>query len=137
MSFVYKVIVLIIIYDSFTSCIGNVYGKPRPIDVEIVIPTYSGHDSLGSIIHLKPAYTTGLALLREKYPTFQISNRFLIDPNHNNCYDVADNVQNMLAKWYYTEREISKNNRTIIPVIITPGKLINNKHIGQSITLIN
>jgi hypothetical protein len=90
----------------------------RLIDIEIVTPAYFGLDSLASTSYLHPAFTTGLAGLRQKYPQFNVSHRFLTDVNASTCPGQQATVQDILSRWYYQE---SRN--TSIPVILTAGEL--------------
>jgi hypothetical protein len=89
----------------------------RLIDIEIVTPAYFGLDSLASTSYLYPAFTTGLAGLRQRYPQFNVSHRFLTDANASTCVGQQASVQDILSRWYYQE-----GRDTSIPVILTGGK---------------
>ena len=88
------------------------------LDVDIVTPTYTGTDSLGSRTYIDPAYTTGLEVLRQTWPQFNVSHRFLMS-DLTNCSDEKAEVQDTLSRWYYWERTSDS-----VPVILTCGNIL-------------
>ena len=88
----------------------------QPIDLEIVSPTFPGRETPVSRLHLDPAWITGMAVLRERWPQFRVTHRFLMT-NSSSCVDERDSVSFLLSQWYYRQRRNDS-----IPVILAPGK---------------
>ena len=94
----------------------------RCLDVNIAVPgTFEFGDSTSSLSFIGPAVDTGIAALRANYPQFNWTATYVWDQNIHGCPALFDNVQNMLARWYYRERQEVREG---IDAIITSGSSI-------------
>ncbi|OQV14078.1 hypothetical protein BV898_11742 [Hypsibius exemplaris] len=87
------------------------------INLDIVSPGVIGNYTASSINLSGPAFDVSISRLRERFLAhFNISHTFLYNYSILNCVDFQNEVQNMLARWYYTvDRSES------VTVIMTPG----------------
>ena len=90
--------------------------KPAKTCLEIVSPGYIGTDSLATLNDVGPALDSAMDILKAAFPSVSISQVYLQDNSVRLCSDLMYNVQDMLAKWYYTVR----NDRCAV-AIITSG----------------
>jgi hypothetical protein len=85
--------------------------------MHIVSPGLLGEITPSTITLAGPAFDVGIEKLRGVLSNFNISHTFLYDESIRDCIAFQDEVQNILARWYY--REGRENN---VVMIIIPGK---------------
>ena len=84
--------------------------------VNIITPGFFDWNVPVSLSNIGPAFDTGISALRRRYSDFNWSHEFLLSELFRDCSRLTDNVQFVLSRWYYTQR-----NKDALSVIVTPG----------------
>ena len=88
------------------------------INITIVSPGVLGNYTASSINLSGPGFDVGIARLNWIFRgTFNVSQTYLYDRSITDCVTFQSEVQNILAKWYYTVRR-----QDGLVVIMTPGE---------------
>ncbi|OQV19715.1 hypothetical protein BV898_06255 [Hypsibius exemplaris] len=91
--------------------------SPMETWVQIVTPGYLGPLMPSTIMLCGPGFVTGLRYLRLTYPHLNFSHSYLYDPKGvDSCVSFADDMEMMISKWLYRDRDPSQ-----ITVIMTPS----------------
>lgn len=60
--------------------------------------------NLGAVPFIRPALDTAVAKMQRQFnTTINISLTYVYDDRHRTCQDVADNIDNSMAKWWYRQ----------------------------------
>jgi hypothetical protein len=86
--------------------------------ITILSPGFFGFDAFPSLSYNGPAIETGVQRLRLSYPQFNWTSKYLHTEEMSSCIAVFDNIQNVLSRWYYTERDPDS-----LSLIVAPGTL--------------
>jgi hypothetical protein len=84
--------------------------------ITILSPGFFGFNAFPSLSYCGPAIETGVQRLRFSYPQFNWTSKYLHTEEMSSCIAVLDNIQNVLSRWYYTERDPNS-----LSLIIAPG----------------
>ena len=74
------------------------------MDIVIAVPGMFDFDD-NSLSYAGPIVDTGLQDLRAQYPQFNWSATYEYDGTVRGCPELADNLANILARWYYRKQE--------------------------------
>jgi hypothetical protein len=84
--------------------------------IKIVLPGIYGFNTTPSLSFNGPAVDTALQNLRSKYPKYNWTSYFVADAQISSCLKLLENVQDLLSRWYYTQRD-----QTSLSLLVTPG----------------
>jgi hypothetical protein len=86
--------------------------------INIVSPGLFGLTASTSLSYNGPAIDTAIQNLRSKYPQYNWKSNYVTDEKISTCLALLENVQDLLSRWYYTQREENS-----LSVLVTPGML--------------
>ncbi|XP_055355358.1 atrial natriuretic peptide receptor 1-like isoform X2 [Paramacrobiotus metropolitanus] len=72
--------------------------------------TTNAVSQLGSLPYTAPPLLTAINEMQAKYPYLNISVKFIYDEVYSSCYDFADNIDDMVSRYYYTHTQNSISN---------------------------
>ena len=86
--------------------------------IKIVTPGVVGFVTLSSISLVGPAIESGLKGHRQYDEHFTVSHKYLYMTPGTECAELSDNIQDLLARWYY--HEVAEDEESVI-IIVTSG----------------
>ena len=94
------------------------------IDLQIGISGFNGSGmttALGSLIYTRPIFELGVEDLNREYNgSIKATIEFLTEDVASSCLPLLDNVERMVAKWYYKSRRPNA-----VPVLVASGTTTN------------
>jgi hypothetical protein len=105
------------IFLMFTICFA-VNSCEMTKNITIVSPGFLGFGAFPSLSYVGPAIDTGIERLRNMFPKYNWTSKRVNHEIMTSCNAVLDNIQDVLSRWYYTERDPDSLN-----LLITTGIL--------------
>lgn len=105
-----------------SSCSAPGFRPAATLAIEMVSPgllTTAGNMVPSTITLAGPAFDVSIGKLRNTYRNFNITHTYLYDEDIVDCVVFQNEVQNILARWYYRERDVNR-----MTVIVISGKNI-------------
>jgi hypothetical protein len=85
-------------------------------EINIVSPGIFGFSATASLSYNGPAVDTALQNLRRRFPQYRWKSNYVTDENITSCLALLENVQDLLSRWYYTQRKEND-----LSLFVTPG----------------
>ena len=100
--------------------VSAVHSVQQLLKVTIVTPGYTGFVTLPSLNYIGPAIDTAMDHMIKTYrQILDFTHIYLSDTNFGTCVSFADNVQHLVAAWYYNYTSRQTENSTEIIVFVT------------------
>ena len=91
--------------------------EDQPVGVEIASLGLLYAETMGCLPFAGPPQDIALDFINEKYQgIFNFSIKYIAHAGLKTCASLADNAADMVAQWYYRDRD-----RTRVPVLLFPG----------------